>query len=135
MLTCHHVGYLVKSMNKSIGAFETLGYSVVRPPAEDGIRRALIAFMQKDGIRIELIQPMDRESPVYGLLKHYKNAPYHLCYETDDFDGDLCRLEAEGFTRFTETQPAPCMGNRNVVFLMNAAIGMIELYDKELFGI
>ena len=78
---------------------------------------------------------MDRESPVYGLLKHYKNAPYHLCYETDDFDGDLCRLEAEGFTRFTETQPAPCMGNRNVVFLMNAAIGMIELYDKELFGI
>ena len=133
MLTFHHVGYLVKNMEDSLNAFEVLGYSVVRPPAKDDIRGAFIAFMQKDGIRIELIQPADRESPVYGLLKHYRNAPYHLCYGTDDFEGDISRLEAKGFSLFTEIEPAPCMGNRNVAFLMNAHIGMIELYDKDLF--
>ncbi len=133
MLTFHHVGYLVKNMENSLCAFEALGYSIERPPLEDGIRRAFIAFMKKDGVRIELIQPEDRESPIYGLLKHYKNVPYHLCYATDDFEGDICRLSAEGFSLFTEIEPAPCLENRNVAFLMNAHIGMIELYEKDLF--
>ncbi len=132
MLHFHHIGYLVKEMAPSVDAFRELGYEVEHPPAEDPVRRTYMAFLVKEGTRIELVSPMDQLSPVYGLLKHYKNAPYHLCFTAEDFEGEIARLEAQGYSVFLEPQPAPCMGWGMVVFLMHPKIGMIELYDGRI---
>jgi len=132
MLQFHHIGYLVKEIEPSVEAFRRLGYEVEHPPAEDPIRRTYMAFLVKDGARVELVSPMDQQSPIYGLMRHHKNAPYHLCFTADDFDGEINRLEAEGYSMFLEPQPAPCMGWGKVVFLMHPNIGMIELYDGKV---
>ena len=71
-----------------------------------------ILFLQKDGYRIELVSPYTADSVVSGLLKTYKNAPYHICYEAENFSEELARLEESGYIRIDEPTAAPAIGGR-----------------------
>ena len=128
-LKIHHIGYLVKKIEKAKKTFEALGYSTEQDIIYDDIRKVNICFLVKDGYRVELVSPVSEDSVVSGLIKKYKNSPYHICYETPDLDKDLSLLTNEGFTAIDTPTPAPALENRRVVFLMNASIGMIELLE------
>lgn len=128
-LKIHHIGYLVKKMDAAISAFQHLGYTIHQDIVYDGIRKVHICFMEKDGYLVELVSPADSESVVAGLLKKYKNSPYHICYETQDLDKELTLLTAEGYTAIDTPMPAPALESRRVVFLMNPFLGMIELLE------
>ncbi len=125
----HHIGYLVRKMEKAAVAFEALGYVPEGSAVRDEGRGADILFLEKDGYRIELISPYTPESVVAGLVKLYKNAPYHICYTADDFAKDAAWLEANGYTRMGEPQAAPAIRGRRVVFFMHSSLGMIELLE------
>lgn len=126
-LKVHHVGYLIKKIDAAIRSFENLGYSIVQETVYDDIRKVDICFMEKDGYCVELISPVSEESVVYGLLKRYKNSPYHICYETGDFEKDYETLLSNGFIAVDTPTPAPALQDREVVFLTSAHMGMIEL--------
>lgn len=128
-LKVHHIGYLVKKIDKAMDEFGRLGYTAVSEVVYDDYRKIHICFMEKDGYRIELISPADNGSVVSGLLKKYKNSPYHICYETPDFEADLASLSGESFTAIDTPMPAPALQGRRVVFLVNPFLGMIELLD------
>lgn len=126
-LKIHHIGYLVKKIEKAKQAFEALGYRTQQDTVYDDIRKVDICFLQKDGCRIELVSPVGEDSVVAGLMKKYKNSPYHICYEADDPEAAYEELTAGGFTAIDTPTPAPAMGGRKVVFLTSAVIGMVEL--------
>ena len=111
--------------------FAGLGYRAQGEVTADPCRRVDILFMEKDGYVVELVSPNSPDSVVSGLLKTYKNAPYHICYACEDFEAELERLTASGYFQIDEPAPAPAIGGRRVVFLQNAALGMIELLEKE----
>ncbi len=46
----HHIGYLVKNMNKAVSAFEALGYDLTTPPTWDDARKAHLCFMTCGGV-------------------------------------------------------------------------------------
>lgn len=130
-MTVHHIGYLVKKLDRAAASFETLGYERVGEVCHDEIRGVDILFLRKDGYTVELVSPYTSESVVSGLIKTYKNAPYHICYEAAAFESTLAALEADGYTRMDEPTPAPAIGGRRVCFLYSARIGMIELLEGE----
>ncbi len=125
----HHVGYLAKNLEKSQIRFIELGYEVEREVKYDPIRRINISFLKNGDYRVELIQPMDSDSPMYPLLKRFKNTPYHFCYETDDLDREVSELSAKGYTVIQEPDIAPCIDDKRVVFLNNISMGIIELVE------
>lgn len=126
-LSVHHIGYLVKKIEKAKQTFLALGYSIEQDIVYDDIRKVAICFLIRDGYRIELVSPVQEDSVVSGLIKRYKNSPYHICYEADDFEAALAWLTADGFIAVDTPTPAPALGGRDVIFLSNASIGMIEL--------
>lgn len=128
-LTIHHIGYLVKKIVPAIHSFEALGFQVVREVIRDDIREVDICFLEKDGYRVELVSPYSATSVVAGLLKKYKNCPYHICYETSHFEEALEELTSHGYVMMGSPTPAPAIDQHPVVFLMNASLGMIELLD------
>lgn len=130
-LKIHHIGYLVKKIDKSIKAFESLGFRLTQDTMYDCFRKVNICFMEKDGYVIELISPIGSESVVAGLLKKYKNSPYHICYESTNLAADLEALSSQGYVIIDTPTPAPAIKERKVVFLMHAALGMIELLEEE----
>jgi len=126
-LKIHHIGYLVKKINQARQTFEALGYRVEQDTIRDEIRQVAICFLIKDGYRVELVSPVSPDSVVSGLIKKYKNAPYHICYETDDYETALTELSAGGFLAIDTPTPAPALDGRKVQFLTSATAGMIEL--------
>ena len=129
-LKVHHIGYLVKKMDAAIQSFENLGYQTIQGTVYDDIRKVNICFLDKDGYQIELVSPVSEDSVVSGLMKKYKNSPYHICYETENFDRDYQTLTENGFISIDTPTPAPALQNREVVFLTHASMGMIELLMK-----
>ncbi len=126
-LKIHHIGYLVKKIEAAIRTFENLGYQLSQAVMYDDIRKVNICFLEKDNYCIELVSPAAEDSLVSGLLKKYKNCPYHICYETADFDRDYHMLLSSGFISIDTPTPAPALQGRDVVFLTSASMGMIEL--------
>lgn len=125
----HHIGYLVKNIESSVNKFEKLGFKLSEKIVYDEIRKVNICFMQKDGYNIELVSPASSDSVVFGLLKKYKNCPYHICYETEQFDATFSAMTGDGYTAIDLPTPAPALGGRKVVFLMSPTIGMVELLE------
>lgn len=126
-LKIHHLGYLVKKIEKAKEAFASLGYQVEQDTVRDDIRKVDICFLIKDGYRVELVSPISEDSVVAGLLKKYKNTPYHICYEADDPQAAYRELTENGFIAIDTPTPAPALGGCEVVFLTSPVIGMIEL--------
>lgn len=126
-LKVHHIGYLVKKIEKAKQTFEQLGYRMEQDIIYDDIRKINICFMVMGDCRVELVSPVSEDSVVAGLIRKYKNSPYHICYETDDYEAAYAELTAGGFLAIDTPTPAPALSGRKVVFLTNAAIGMIEL--------
>lgn len=130
-LQIHHIGYLVKKIEKATKEFQKLGYQIQKDTVYDPIREANINFLEKDGYVVELISPATETSVVAGLMKRYKNSPYHICYISHDLNADLEALTSNGFTAIDTPTEAPALENKRVVFLMNPNMGMIELLENK----
>ena len=131
MIRIHHIGYLIKSVEKSVEQFNSLGYRIVSDiGGYDNYRKAEIIFMEKDGYLIELVSPVSQDSSVYNLMTHYKNSPYHICYESDEYDNDLIAMNKPGWIIIEDSLPAPALGNRRVSFFYASNVGIIELLES-----
>jgi len=127
----HHIGYLIKNIEKARDSFTVLGFSTGQDIVYDSQRDIDILFMKNaEGINIELITPKSEHSVVAKLFKTYKNAPYHLCYLSDDLDHDIVQLGEAGFIQIDAPTPAPALENRRVCFLMAPHAGLIELLEN-----
>lgn len=144
----HHIGYLVKNLEKSLPAFQSLGYEPVSlcTGAEnstayvyDETRQCDFCFLRQcddverntDQMYVELIAPCSPTSPIWGLLSTYKNAPYHLCFESEDLERDILSLRNFGWLVFQPPAPASAIDNRLVVFLVHRSAGIIELVSNQ----
>ena len=125
----HHVGYLVKKIEKAIKAFEGLGYTLEREAVFDEYRKANICFLEKDGYVIELVSPVSKDSVVAELLKKYGNAPYHICYEVENMEKEVNSLLEQHYVMCSELHSAIAIDNRNVCFLIHPYLGMVELLE------
>ncbi|MBE5835598.1 MAG: hypothetical protein E7309_13265 [Butyrivibrio sp.] len=128
-MNIHHVGYLTKDLNKAQDEFLALGFVVEQEKAYDEHRKINISFIINGNYRVELIEPVDDSSPMYPLLKRYKNTPYHICYEVDDLEASIAELSTKGYTVMQEPLEAPCIENKRVSFLINSNLGIIELVE------
>lgn len=128
-LRVHHIGYLVKNIEKSVKLFEVMGYSCEGKTVYDNWRDIDICFLMKDGYRIELVAPRGKESVVGGLRKKIGNSPYHVCYEVEKLDAAIERLGRHRFVIWQEPHEAAALEKRQAAFLVNGQIGMIELLE------
>lgn len=125
----HHIAYLVKKIKRSIEHLEILGWKVASECFHDEIRKVDILFLEKEQHRIELVSPYSEESVVAHLMKTFRNAPYHICYEVPNLELAYQRLEEKGFLRIDEPKEAIAFSGRRVGFWMSNGIGMVELLE------
>ena len=127
----HHIGYLVDDIQAAIEEMSKLGFVSVSEIKNDEFRKIKVAFLDNDGYRVELVQPINETSPIFGLRKKHKNSPYHICYITETFKDDIDNLcNGGGFMIINKPEEAPAIeGSPRVAFLMSGEIGMIELVE------
>ena len=125
-----HIGYAVKKMDRAIKSFIALGYQF-ESTIDDFDRNIKITFGEKDGYRIELVCPIDKNivSPVDTYLSNVGPTPYHICYRTENMEEELINLEKQGFKTVKDPSKAVAFGGKKVAFLMNLGIGLMEIVE------
>lgn len=127
-----HIGYAIKSIEKSKADLEKVGYKFGEL-IEDEDRNIEIVFGEKDGYKIELVAPRDKSgSPVDKIIKRIRNGPYHICYVSTDFENEIKQLQKENYKMIIEPAPAIAFDGRKVVFLMKLDVGLIEVVEERI---
>lgn len=111
----HHVGLVVKNIEKSRNIYTKLGYIPITDIVLDEIQSNRILFMKSSDClqTIELIEAVDKSSSVYNFKVGY----HHICYEIDSGRSlmeDFKKLKIG--KNFTPPIPAPALNNRDIRF-------------------
>ena len=92
----HHIGIAVHSLDDALKFYrDTLGLHVhAQDTIEDqGVRAELLTIGQSE---IELLEPTRPDAGVTKFLERKGEGLHHICFQTEDVDGDLETLKAKG---------------------------------------
>lgn len=126
----HHVGYLVKNIEKAKELFLKFGYILEKDVVYDEIRDINICFLCNEGYRIELVSPKSKDSVVADTIKKMGESPYHICYYVSDIESTVKNMREQGFIPTSEIQPAPAIDGKRVCFMYKRNMGLIEFVEK-----
>ncbi len=125
-----HIGYAVHDIPKTAQYYIDGGW-VLSEIYEETIQNTKIAFLYKSGMpTIELVSPLDGESPIDNVLKNNGVAPYHICYVVDDMMAAVEELYEEGFKPLFMPLKSIAMENREICYLYHLDVGAIELVSR-----
>ena len=126
-----HIGIAVKSLAAALKTYESViglevsGYETVE---DQGVNLAMIPIGDS---RIELLEPLDENSPIEKFIAKRGEGIHHICFRVDDIEAHLAKLKAEGY-RLVNESPVPGAHGCRVAFLHPAAGNgvLIELSEK-----
>lgn len=127
-----HIAIAVPELEEAIARFaEDLGLPLegVEDVAAAQTRTAFFAVLDPDHPpHVELVSPLDGAGPIARHLDKRRPGLHHLCFRTDDLDGDAARLRERGY-RFTSDVPIDGAKGVRALFLHPASTGgvLIEL--------
>jgi len=128
----HHTGLLTQDID---AAREHLcaacGYTVVSDIITDPVQTARVQFLRLPGCQsfLELVTPEGEHSKLSAALKN-KTPFHHLCYQTDDIEGDLARFRENGFLILCQPVPAAAFPGRRIAWVMDAFKNLFELVER-----
>jgi methylmalonyl-CoA epimerase len=125
-----HIGIAVEDLESSIPFFQhVLGLNLERfeESPKHGVRAALFRV---EGTMIELLEPLNKESPVSRFLEKRGQGIHHLAFEVSDIEGMLERLKCEGIAMIDD-HPREGLEAKKVAFLHPKSSGkvLIELCE------
>jgi len=115
----HHVGAIVKDMNKAIAQLAAIGLKPVGlpngqdiaeiefqgefrgKPAKWGVK---ISMLKMGGLDIELLQPTGGESVLQEFIDNGNEGVHHVAYIVDDVDKETATLVEQGARVITTGQ-------------------------------
>lgn len=110
-----HIAIAVPDLQRAIARFaEDLGLPL--SGTEDvPTEKTSTAFFPIEGTRIELVHPMGGEGPIAKFLEKRGGGLHHVCFQTDDIEGDVAKLKAKGW-EFLSPAPKPGAHGTRVIF-------------------
>lgn len=127
----HHVAIVVPSLAAALPFYtDALGMRAGEPHDLPG-QAVRAVFVESEGSRLELIEPIDPSSGVARFLaERGRPALHHVCYAVRDLDAALAELAAAG-VELVDRSPRAGLDGR-VAFLHPRASGgvLIELIER-----
>lgn len=125
-----HIGYAVHDILDTAKYYIDGGWNISQI-YDENIQNTKIAFLTKLGmLKIELVSPLNGESPVDNVLKHNGVSPYHICYVVDDMMAAVEELYEEGFKPLFMPVQSIAMNNREICYMYHIELGAIELVSR-----
>lgn len=94
----NHVGVATPSIEASIATYrDLLGADAIGEPFDLPAQGVKVCFIDAPNTQIELIEPLDDNSPIAGFLaKNPAGGQHHLCFEVADIEAAVAELTAKG---------------------------------------
>ena len=127
----HHIGVATNNIDFTTKQYNIFGYKQSTELFLDPIQNVYILFLEKlNSPCIELVAPVNQDSPILNILNKNGTTPYHFCFEVDDIVNEVDKLKKLKFVMVSKIVPAVAFNNRLVCFLYNKESGLIELLNK-----
>ncbi|MFZ5603688.1 MAG: methylmalonyl-CoA epimerase [Pseudomonadota bacterium] len=111
-----HIAIAVPDLEKAIKRFaEDFGIALNGTEAVEDAKTTT-AFFPISGTQIELVHPLRGEGPIAKYLEKKGGGLHHLCFRTDDVEGDMKRLKEKGY-EFLSDAPKPGAHNTRVAWI------------------
>lgn len=128
----HHIGVVTNSISQATKVYQRLGLQPMFEPdvCDLGRRIKLNLLFKENHPTVELIEPIDAQSPVTRILKQFGSNCYHTCYHVAKLDQSIKNLRKAQFVLISEPSPAILFEQKRVAFLFNKSIGLIEILEE-----
>ena len=125
----HHIGVATGNIDATASVYEQGGYhrsaSIIDP-----IQNVNICWLTKEGMpTVELLAPVDENSPVNKTLEKVVVSPYHCCYVVDNLEEAAAELRKQKYIMVSKPAEAVAFCGSRVCFLFNKNVGLIELVE------
>jgi len=135
MLSLHHTGYVVASIEQARAGFLAwLGPAATcTETIEDPIQRVKVAFLISGTAgqpQIELVEPAGPGSPVRKFLEA-GGGLHHLCYEVDDLEAELARSRKLGAVLIRNPRPAVAFAGRRIAWILTPERLLVEYLERQ----
>lgn len=123
-----HIGIAVPDIAAALPFYrDVLAVSVSEPELVDGAR---IVHLDLGGADVELLEPVDADSPIGRYLSRRGPGIHHVCYRVENLDAALVACRANGYTLVDEL-PRTGAGGCRIAFLHPKATNgiLIELTE------
>lgn len=132
MVSVNHIAIAVRNIEEAEKLYETaLGLKVSHREVveEQGVRASMLQTSAGD-TRIELLEPIGENSPIFKFLEKKGEGIHHICFKVDDIESALERLKNQGIKLINDA-PRPGVDGTKVAFLHPKALNgvLIELVE------
>ena len=109
-----HVGIAVPNLEAALAFYrDVLGIEPHPPETVDGASIVGLPFGDSE---VELLAPLDADSPIGKFLARRGPGIHHICYRVPDLDAALKACRAAGY-RLVDEVPRTGAGGRRIAFL------------------
>ena len=129
----HHIGIVVKNIQESLGEItKYLNFEETSIPVEIQSQRVNVCFLKTSDVYIELIEPIDNNSPV-NAFSESGGGFHHLCFEVDNIFEEVEKMRKNG----ARVIVAPTKGfeDRLIAFVLsnmkNTNCNLIEFAERK----
>jgi len=132
-----HVAIAVPDVEAAAATYRDMLGAEVSPPRDLPAHGVRVAMVHLSNSTIELLEPLDKNSPVAGFLaRRPAGGLHHICYGVADIMAARDRLLAAGASVLGDGQPRPGAHGRAVLFLKPADFNgtLIELEEIPCTG-
>jgi methylmalonyl-CoA/ethylmalonyl-CoA epimerase len=116
-----HIGVAVKKIRE--GQLKDLDI------VSDDTQNVTVGFVEINGVRIELIEPLGENSPVDASLEKGQRL-VHLCYAVPDIEAAIEHSREFGFHCIQKPVPATAFGDNHIAWLFSRTYGLVELVER-----
>lgn len=126
-----HIGIAVNNLNEALAVYEkALGLKPERVTVVES-QKIKVAFLPVGDSRIELLEPISKESTVSGFLEKRGEGIHHVALKVVGIDDMLKKLKNQGVTLIDETPRLGAEGGR-IAFLHPKSVKgvLLELCER-----
>lgn len=127
----NHVAIAVPDLEAASNQYKDALGAKVGAPQDEPDHGVTVVFIELPNTKIELLYPLDENSPINGFLeKNPSGGIHHVCYEVDDIIGARDSLVASGLRVLGNGEPKIGAHGKPVIFLhpkdMNGVLTELE---------
>jgi methylmalonyl-CoA epimerase len=115
-----HIGIAVTDLDAAIALYATTaGTSVtLREKLQD--RGIELAFLNTGGTKLELLMPLQENTPLARFIEKRGPGIHHICYRVDNIKTEMARLQSLG-AKLIDTSPRPGASGTMIAFIEPAS--------------
>jgi len=105
-----HIGVAVESLEKGKGFYEALGLGPMVTETVESEKVKVGFFELADGVRIELLEPTEKDSPIAKFLEKRGPGVQQVCFRVKDIRATLKMLKEKGIQLINDEPKAGAHG-------------------------